>query len=355
MNSISHTEAQDLIQDSNERELSYEERAVLSAHLHQCRQCSSYQGLHTALTASGRSRRRTGRVGVSELHKRSSDIISRVGRKQRATRFTRTALYAGIGLGAFFIILVLIPPLGGLPGVINHAPGSAENPATGAGPTLAASEQSSSSMPLTPGSHPSPTATRTPLPMFEFHQLVWDEVRFFIRGEEDIVEQSQLPHHEEERVYGGSLEEAVRHSGVENPATYLIPPGFTSDQIWYSGRFRAVGACYKGSTRMGSSHWCIVQQANPFGGFIGRSGKVFPFYIDQIYAEYVSGGWLAVGPRHPADGSEQLYQWDERMVPVLRIRFELQGLNIELSGACGRGCSLFDLADSIVRGADHLP
>ncbi len=79
---------------------------------------------------------------------------------------------------------------------------------------------------------------------------------------------------------------------------------------------------------------CVVQQPTPFEDAIGTEADVYHLETKYLYIEYVFGGWLSVGTSQ--DGVRS-YQWDARMVPVVRLRYFSDGLFTEISCA-GHEC-----------------
>lgn len=75
---------------------------------------------------------------------------------------------------------------------------------------------------------------------------------------------------------------------------------------------------------------CILQQPTPFQDAIGPQADVFHLETRDLYIEYVFGGWLGVGN---SEDAVRAYMWNDRMVPVLRIRYLTNGLFTEIS--CG--------------------
>ena len=196
---------------------------------------------------------------------------------------------------------------------------------------------------------PDTTSTPPPRPQFDFGKKVpWSEVRFFQRGDSDIVDSEALNTASRSKdQIELDLEGVLGKNGFLTISDSLIPEGYQFEIAWYDSGLQSLRTCYIGPLIpkiYSHPRLCIVQQKSEFQDFVGRSAEIYHTNVDDVYAEYIHGGWLSIGK----SGSTRQYQWDDRMVPVTELRFYKNGSFFEISLMIGcEGPECLDLEDLI--------
>jgi hypothetical protein len=167
-------------------------------------------------------------------------------------------------------------------------------------------------------------------------RIPWSQVRYFDRADSDIAYSEDLGD-DDKRISLSNLDSVEELPGFQLMVGEALLRDYVFDEGWYKPETGAVHLCYEGAlnVRNGSvSRVCIVQQETRFEYKVGHSAEVFSAKIEDLYFEYLFGGWLKIG------SDEELgrkYQWDRRMVPLVIFRYFVNGYYIEVAGieACG--------------------
>ncbi len=167
------------------------------------------------------------------------------------------------------------------------------------------------------------------------------EPKLFRRADEFYLDSTELysPGNVLTLDSNAQIEEVV---GFQPMMPSTLPAGFVFSVTWIYPDDESVYQCFDGpKNTLGllRPNFCIMQRSAEFSGpIIGENAKVFHTKIGALYAEYVFGGWLAYGESEI--GNTQV-QWDNRMVPVLTLRYVSHGLFIQIwyMGSCtAEGC-----------------
>lgn len=195
-----------------------------------------------------------------------------------------------------------------------------------------------------PASTPSDNVepTLTPLPLFG--QKVPTPV-FFERAQEYLLAG--------EDIYTlGKAEDANGSEDIEEVLGFVpfqfaqLPAGYSLGEVEIFAVEGTVRQCAvrSGSGSSGLPKICITQRASRLSDPIGAGATAFQLETVDLYIEYVYGGWLSVGNSWDPVST---YRWDDRMVPVLHIRFEKDGLYLEVSCVGGECPELSELVGMI--------
>ena len=180
---------------------------------------------------------------------------------------------------------------------------------------------------------PSPWPTSTRLPIFG--KQVTDS-QFFGRAERFNLESQDLYSPGESR-YDLDLSQAVDIIGFVPMEISHIPAGYEHDKTTIYTKEKSFRQCFiNPNLGLGPDLplLCITQRSMPFHDFVGRNAEIFYLETKEMYFEYVYGGWLAYGK---SESGSRIYQWDDRMVPGVLIRYTADGLFTEI-GYMGGGC-----------------
>jgi hypothetical protein len=344
MKNITHKVARFLAQESKERELSGSEKEVLKRHLALCNDCSSYFQFHRWLNdVSHRIPTQPNSID-EELRQAIERISSRVGRRRKIRRLVNVVQYSSMLTIAVLIGIFIIPRIRDF---ILKSNSSLAKPTV----ECSSSPQIRETVTLTEPTivQPSPTPTNTPPPLPKFNlgnKVPWSEVRFFPRGESDIIDSEalRLASRSEKHL---NLQGIIERTGFSLEDPSYLPPGYQFEDAWYDPELQSMRMCYIGPLiQKIYSHprLCIQKQQREFQDFVGKSAEIFQTTVDDLYAEFVYGGWLTIGQ----NGSTREYQWDDRIVPVTTLRFSKAGSFFEVSSMIGcEGPECLDLDDLI--------
>lgn len=345
---ISHNRARELIQDSVDRNLTRDERIDLGRHLQGCRRCLDYEDTHRDILEGARAIAAARSWSPPRRDVVEGYVRRKVGRRRTVRKVLQMTASAAMAVGVVLFGLLVSPriwPGANIPGgVVTPRPSPSPSPTPKAADLLIVSPSPS------PTGFRVPSSTRTPLPMFDFHRLEWEDVRFFGRGAQDVYTPEQLPSAGLERQRFSTIAEAMEASGLEKFLRYEVPDGWQFEYAWAYPAEMRVDACYLGpqvgSRPMDRQRWCIRQQEEPFADFIGRSGQVFPLEIEGVYAEQAVGSWVSFRTE-----GELKYQWNEWMGGAPQFRLLVDGVFVELWGPCGgrSECLMLDIGDSLVQ------
>lgn len=184
--------------------------------------------------------------------------------------------------------------------------------------------------------------TLTPLPLFG--QKVERPV-LFERAQESVLTGEDI-HTLGKPADGASPGEVEELLGFIPLQVSPLPSGYSLEGLEIFASEGTVRQCAtrSGSGSTGLPRICTLQRASPLSDPIGMDATAFQLETADLYIEYVYGGWLGVGNFWDPVSS---YRWDDRMVPVLQIRFEKDGLYVEVSCVGGECPELGELIRSI--------
>jgi hypothetical protein len=321
MKDLTHKNVRCLVQEATERALSTKESGALKRHLEKCRICSNYYDIHQLLMASCRRTLPPSYGSLRDKRGVLSVILQRVKRQRKIRTIKNTIKSAALFIFAMFAIFVIIP------GILDYR--ATPYPQSGRAVDEVVLSAVTTATTTDQASSPDITVTPSPTPAISFgNRVPWPEVRFFSRGESDYIDADDLPG--TQPVEHISLHEAIERAGFQVKIPSEIPAGYEFEFAWYEPEQRASGICYVGpANRQNYSRprLCIEQQQEDFQGFVGHSAEIFRTSVGSTYAEYVFGGWLSTVQRAPT----KQYQWENRMVPVTKLRFAQGRLYIQIS------------------------
>lgn len=169
-----------------------------------------------------------------------------------------------------------------------------------------------------------PPSEPAALPSFDFGSVIpWSEVEYFRSAETDLIERSQLQSSTAAEC-GLSVEEAQARVSFEVRLPSGLPSDYSLQEACNSAGPESVSFCYAYSQGAQSlPRLCVIEQEREFDDLIGPRAEIHRTQEGDLKIEYVRGGWLHV------PGTEQ-FQWDERMVPSIRLRFHSRGMYIQI-------------------------